>query len=80
MADPAAGAQRPPPQRPWWVKAFIVAGAVAALLAILSRTGVLPGGPRGHGPGRHLPGGGAPANETAPPKGHTPPPGFDHGP
>lgn len=32
----------------------MVIGGVVLLLAILSLTGVLPGGPGGHGPGRHL--------------------------
>jgi uncharacterized cupredoxin-like copper-binding protein len=36
----------------------MVIGALILLLAILSLTGVLPGGPGGHGPGRHLGGDG----------------------
>jgi len=32
----------------------MIFGAVLLLLAILSLLGVLPGGPGGHGPGRHI--------------------------
>jgi hypothetical protein len=58
MPEPVGPSPGKPLVRPWWVKAFIVAG----ILALLS--GVLPGGPGGHGPGRHVLDG-APAS-TAP--------------
>lgn len=40
--------------RPRWVNIALIVGAVLLLLAILSLLGVLPGGPGGHGPGRHV--------------------------
>lgn len=56
---------------PRWVKGFVIAGVVVALLVVLVL--VFAGG--GHGPGRHLPdGAGA---ETGTPAGRTPP--MDHG-
>jgi uncharacterized cupredoxin-like copper-binding protein len=59
MADPSRGPAAQPPPRPRWVKVAMVIGALVLVLAILSLTGVLPGGPGGHGPGRHLGGGDA---------------------
>jgi uncharacterized cupredoxin-like copper-binding protein len=53
-----------PHTRPRWVKVAMIIGALVLLLATLSLTGVLPGGPGGHGPGRHLGG-----NETTPSSG-----------
>lgn len=35
------------------MKAFLILGALALLFVVLSLSGVLPGGPGGHGPGRH---------------------------
>ena len=52
MAEQPPAAE--PHTRPRWVKVAMVAGALVVLLAILSLTGVLPGGPGGHGPGRHI--------------------------
>jgi hypothetical protein len=43
MADP-----HPYPDTPRWVKAFMVAGIVLGLLAVVALL-------TGHGPGRHLP-------------------------
>jgi uncharacterized cupredoxin-like copper-binding protein len=51
MADPHVGPECH--ARPRWVKVAIIIGAIALVLAILSLAGVLPGGPGGHGPGRH---------------------------
>ena len=57
MADTPRDPAARPPKRPRWVKVAMILGALAVLFAILSLTGVLPGGPGGHGPGRHLGGG-----------------------
>jgi uncharacterized cupredoxin-like copper-binding protein len=54
MADTPRDPVAKPPKRPVWVKIAMVIGALAVLFGILSLTGVLPGGPGGHGPGRHL--------------------------
>jgi uncharacterized cupredoxin-like copper-binding protein len=42
------------PSRPRWVWAMIITGVIVVVLAILAVAGVLPGGPEGHGPGRHM--------------------------
>ena len=68
-----------PHRRPRWVKVSgIIVGVLVLVFVILQITGLGPGA-GGHGPGRH--GGGA---GTSPPsvtenRGHTPPPGIDHG-
>lgn len=51
-----------PPPRPTWLKVF---GIVLALIVVIVIVKALAGG-GGHGPGRHMPGGGNP-------QGHTPP-------
>ncbi len=53
MADPTHDPAMQPPARPRWVKVALIIGALAVLFIILSLLGVLPGGPGGHGPGRH---------------------------
>lgn len=58
---------------PRWVKVFVIAGVVVALVVTAVLT--LSGG--GHGPGRHVPGGDGGAVEN-PGGGHQPPPGMDH--
>lgn len=80
-----AGRPRPPDRDPHttprWVK---VSGIIAIVLALLvAIVLVIGGGLGGHGPERHLPGGGGsvpiPAGVTNP-YGHVPPPGIpDHG-
>ena len=42
-----------PPARPRWVTIAIVVGALILVIAALALLGVIPGGPEGHGPGRH---------------------------
>ena len=42
-----------PPPRPRWVTIAIVVGTVILVIAALALLGVIPGGPEGHGPGRH---------------------------
>lgn len=65
MADPAEPMEAKPPPRPRWVKmSAIVAAVVVVVIVIL----VLKGG---HGPARHLPGGGNPGGHT-PPVQHSP--------
>lgn len=62
MTDPSPDTDvRPtedqPPSTPRWVKAFGIIGIVLVLLFVIMR---LAGG--NHGPGRHMPTGGAPTN------------------
>jgi uncharacterized cupredoxin-like copper-binding protein len=54
MGEPPDYPDAKPHTRPRWVKVAMIIGALVLLLAILSLTGVLPGGPGGHGPGRHM--------------------------
>jgi uncharacterized cupredoxin-like copper-binding protein len=54
MADQSRYPVAKPHTRRRWVKVLMIIGALVLLFAILSFTGVLPGGPGGHGPGRHL--------------------------
>ncbi len=61
---------------PRWVKvSLIVVAGLIVLFVVLQLTGM--GGE--HGPGRHMPGGGAPASSVGEDGGHKPPPGMDHG-
>lgn len=64
MANPAPEEAKPPP-RPRWVKtSAIIAAVVFVVIVILALKG-------GHGPTRHLPGGGNPGGHT-PPVQHSP--------
>jgi hypothetical protein len=67
MADPPGDPVAEPHTRPRWVKPGMILGALALLFVILSLIGVLPGGPGGHGPGRHLGG------DATPPAGSSTP-------
>jgi hypothetical protein len=74
--DTEAGSRRgSPPRMPRWVMVSgIVVGVLVLLFIVLQLTGL--GGQ--HGPGRHLPGGGAPPAVTdvqTPASGHAPPAG-----
>lgn len=51
--------------RPTWVTVLAIAAAIVIALVVVK---ALVGGD--HGPGRHLPGGDAPAEHTPPPGGH----------
>jgi hypothetical protein len=55
-----------PHPRPRWVKVAMIIGALVVLFVILALTGILPGGPGGHGPGRHLGGAGDAPASTGP--------------
>jgi hypothetical protein len=54
MAEPSTDRVPRHHTRPRWVKVAMIIGAVLLLLAVLSLLGVLPRGPGGHGPGRHI--------------------------
>ncbi|HEX6042279.1 hypothetical protein [Longimicrobium sp.] len=60
-ADVLATGRGSPPATPRWVKVFGTIGIVLVLLLVL---GLLTG--RHHGPGRHLPGHGAPSGKAVP--------------
>ena len=60
MADPNTRHKRPV-----WVTVLAIAAALVIVVVVVM---ALSGG--NHGPGRHLPGGDAPAEHTPPPGGH----------
>ena len=64
-SDSAALSEAKPPARPGWVKVF---GIIAAVIVVIVVIAALVGG---HGPARHLPGGGDPGGHT-PPVEHSP--------
>lgn len=66
MPDAPHPTNSQPPSRPVWVKAFILIGILAVIFVVLSLTGVLPGGPGGHGPTRHIPTGDRSPEQSSP--------------